>query len=72
MPSPQLWRSAALRVHAAVSTALLAVLFYGVVSPAGLLRRIFGGDPLRLRRSSEASYWVQRDPKPQGNLRDQF
>lgn len=41
-----------------VSTGALVVLFYGVVTPIGLLLRVWGHDPLtrRIDRRS-ASYW---------------
>ena len=45
-----------------VSPILILVLFYGVVSPIGLLMRTFGQDPLRLRRDEKASsYWIVCD-----------
>jgi hypothetical protein len=44
-----------------LSQVVLALIFYGVVTPAGLVRRAFGKDPLRKRGSPEvASYWKPR------------
>ena len=38
-----------------------AVLFFAVVTPIGLLLRLLGRDPLRLRRNEAlASYWLAR------------
>jgi hypothetical protein len=46
----------------AVSRLLLAAVFYGVVTPLGLLLRLSGRDPLGLRpRPDPPSYWA---PKP--------
>lgn len=47
---------------------ILAVVFYGVVTPIGLLRRAVGGDPLRRRSGPSDSYWLpyperHHDPK---------
>lgn len=46
-----------------VSTAVLLVLFYAVVTPIGLLLRLFGHDPLaRGFDRAAASYWVAARP----------
>ena len=40
--------------------AVLAVLFFILITPLGLVLRILGKDPLRLRRSGKAeSYWLE-------------
>ena len=44
-----------------VSHLLLAVIYYGVITPIGLLMRLFGRDPLQRRFDRSAStYWIQR------------
>ena len=42
---------------------LLVVIFFGWITPAGLLMRLFGRDPMqrRLDRSAE-TYWMPRKP----------
>lgn len=45
-----------------VSKLILGALFYGMFTPVGLLFRLFGRDPLSLRRRPGAeTYWA---PKP--------
>jgi hypothetical protein len=40
---------------------LLVIVFVVVVTPLGLLLRLFGSDPLRLKRDPKAaSYWIER------------
>jgi hypothetical protein len=40
---------------------LLTIVFVTVVTPLGLLLRLFGSDPLRLKRDPKAStYWIER------------
>jgi hypothetical protein len=59
----RLWLRFGLLLHRIVSPVLLAIMFYGVVTPMGVLMRAFGKDSLRLRRKgSEQSYWIKRDP----------
>jgi hypothetical protein len=44
-----------------VSRTLLAVVYYGVITPLGLLLRVFKRDALRLRyRHGQESYWVSK------------
>ena len=54
---------------------VMGVLFFVVVTPAGLLMRLFGKDPLRLRLDREAaSYWIERptDLPASESMRNQF
>jgi hypothetical protein len=49
-----------------VSYLVLAVLFYGVLTPVGLLFRLLGRDPLRRRRAPAArSNWQPRTDRPE-------
>jgi hypothetical protein len=56
-----------------VAPLAIGVVYYVSVVPIGLLMRILGKDPLRLRRDAEAaSYWIPRappgpEPKSLGN-----
>jgi len=46
-----------------VSHVILAAVFYLVVTPIGLLIRLFGNDPMRRRFDrAAATYWVEHDP----------
>ena len=49
-----------------VSHVLLALVYYLVLTPIGILRRVIGGDPLHRAIDRDAStYWVERhDTKP--------
>lgn len=53
----------------------LAILFYAVFTPLGLLKRLTGEDPLRKKFDpASASYWVPREPPgpPPDSLTNQF
>jgi hypothetical protein len=56
--------SALARVHRAVSVAVLAVLYFAVLTPVALVLRALGRDALRLRRPTADSYWLDRGPMP--------
>jgi hypothetical protein len=62
-PVNKLWMKFGLLLHRIVSPLALGVVFYLTVLPTGLILRIIGKDPLRLRFDSKVeSYWIIRDP----------
>lgn len=62
-PLNRLWARFGMLLHRIVSPVALGVLFYGVVTPTGLLMRLFGKDTLHLRLDKSAkSYWIKRRP----------
>jgi hypothetical protein len=51
---------------------MTAVLFYGILTPAGVLMRTFGRDPLsRVLDPAATTYWVRRTVPP-GSMTNQF
>lgn len=62
-PANRLWMKFGELLHGIVSPLALGIVFYLTVLPTGLLLRLFGKDPLRLRIDSNAeSYWIRRSP----------
>lgn len=62
-PLNRLWMKFGLLLNRIVSPVILAILFFLVVTPTGMLMRLFGGNPLRLGfDAKEKSYWIKRDP----------
>jgi hypothetical protein len=61
------WSVLAFPVGWCISTVMLAVLFYGVFTPVGLLFRLVGRDVLARRRPAVTTYWkpklAARDPR---------
>ena len=44
-----------------VSPIILAVVFFGIVTPIGLLLRLFRKDVLNLKLNNKSSYWLKRE-----------
>jgi hypothetical protein len=63
----KVWMSFALILGAVMSTLILGLLFYLVMTPLGLIMRLFGRDPMtrRLHAPGVTTYWV-----PKGQPRD--
>tara|TARA_R110002072_G_scaffold303094_1_gene493255 strand:+ start:66823 stop:67296 length:474 start_codon:yes stop_codon:yes gene_type:complete len=57
------WMAAVFPIGFVVSNVVLAVVFYGVVWPIGILMKLTGRDALQLRFDREAkTYWNVRQP----------
>ncbi len=57
------WMKFGLLLHKVTSPVALAAIYVVGVVPAGLAMRLFGKDPLRLKRDpAAASYWIPRVP----------
>ena len=62
-PINKVWAQFGVLLHRITSPIILGALFYLIVTPTGLLIRLLGKDPLRLRLDPSAdSYWIKRDP----------
>jgi hypothetical protein len=74
-PLNRLWTQFGLLLHRIVSPAVLGIMFFAVITPMGVLMRLLGKDPLRLRFDTRShSYWIERrppGPKPD-SFPDQF
>ena len=62
------WMAMAEGMAFVMTRVVLAIVFFIVVTPIGLVKRLTGWDPLRRRGAPASSYWTayparQRDPK---------
>jgi hypothetical protein len=71
----RLWLRVGVLLHRFVSPIALGIVFFLVVTPTGLIMRLVGKDPMRLRYDRAAdTYWIKREPpapRPDG-MPDQF
>ena len=62
-PLNRAWTRFGLLLQRIVNPLVMAVIYFAVVTPTGLVMRALGKDPLRLRYDPDAeSYWIRRDP----------
>lgn len=74
-PLNRVWMRFGMLLGRIVNPIVTAVLFFVVFTPAGLLMRALGKDPLRLQRMPQATtYWIPREPAgtPRDTLAKQF
>ena len=62
-PLNRVWFKFGLLLQRVVNPLVMAVIYFAVVTPTGLIMRALGKDPLHLRYDPDArSYWIPRDP----------
>jgi Saxitoxin biosynthesis operon protein SxtJ len=69
------WTRIGILLGRIVSPIALGILFYAILTPIGLLVRLFGKDPLRLKLDPDArTYWIERKPPgpPPDSMHNQF
>src|SRR5271166_4166215 len=63
-PLNRLWLKFGLLLHKFVNPVVMTLLYVSTIVPIGVLMRLSGKDPLRLKPSPDAeSYWIVRDPR---------
>lgn len=74
-PLNKLWFKFGLLLHKIMTPLIMGLMFYGLITPVGLLMRMTGKDPMRLKSKPETtSYWIDREPvAADGNhMKNQF
>jgi hypothetical protein len=65
------WMGLALAISKVTTPVLMAVIYFVVVTPIGVARRLAAGSPLARRRQAE-SYWVDRERSGRSDMMRQF
>jgi len=60
-PLNLLWFKFGMLLGRIVSPIVMGLVFFLVVTPTGLLMRLFGKDPLNTKFSKDDSYWIKRE-----------
>jgi hypothetical protein len=74
-PLNRLWTKFGLLLHRIINPVVLGILFYLMVTPIGVVRRLLGKDGLdRQLEPKKDSYWVTREPPgpPPESMNQQF
>jgi hypothetical protein len=69
-PVYRAWMGLAYAISKVTTPIFMGVVYFLVITPIALLRRMAGGNPLRAHRGS--SGWVDRQGSPKGDLTRQF
>jgi len=70
-PLNRLWFKFGVFLGKIVSPIVLGTIFFLIVTPTGLLLRLFGKDVINLKYNNNNSYWIEKTG-PKSNMKDQF
>ena len=70
-PLNKLWMKLGIILGKVVSPLVMGIIFFLVVTPIGLLLRLFRKDVLLLKKNNSDTYWIKKDNK-NNNMRNQF
>lgn len=60
LPLNKLWMRLGLLLGMIVNPIVLGIIFFGLVTPYGVVMRMFGRDELRLKFTKKSSHWISR------------
>ena len=70
-PLNKLWFKFGIFLGKIVSPIIMGIIFFFVVTPIGVLMRIFGKDILNLKYNNNKSYWIDKTG-PKSKMKNQF
>ena len=60
-PVEYVWMKIAMLIGAVMTRVILSAVFLLAVTPIGIVMRLVGKDPLRLKHTAKESYWIDAD-----------
>ena len=70
-PLNKIWFKFGIILGKIISPIIMGVIFFLVVTPIGLLMRLFGKDLLNLKYNKNKSYWIEKNG-PKSKMKNQF
>ena len=70
-PLNKLWFKFGIFLGKIVSPIIMGIIFFFVVTPIGILMRVFGKDVLNLKYNNNKSYWIEKTG-PKSKMKNQF
>ena len=70
-PFNKLWFKFGILLSKIISPLIMVIIFFLVVTPIGLIMRIFGKDVLNLKYNKNQSYWIEKNGL-KSSMKNQF
>ena len=70
-PLNKLWFKFGIFLGKIISPLIMGIIFFVVVTPIGLIMRLFGKDVLNLKYNKNQSYWIKKNG-PKSKMKNQF
>ncbi len=73
LPFNKLWMRFGILLGMIISPIVLGIIFFGLITPYGLVMRIMGRDELRIKLINNRNHWILRSKtSPQTDFKQQF
>ena len=70
-PLNKIWFKFGIFLSKIISPLIMGIIFFFVVTPIGIIMRIFGKDVLNLKYNEKQSYWIEKND-PKSKMKNQF
>ena len=70
-PLNKIWFKIGIILGKIVSPVIMGIIFFLVVTPTGLIMKLFGKDLLNLKYNNKNSYWIEK-LGPKSKMKNQF
>ena len=70
-PLNKIWFKFGIVLGKIISPLIMGIIFFLVVTPIGIMMRIFGKDVLNLKYNKSHSYWIEKNG-PKSKMKNQF
>ena len=70
-PLNKIWFKFGIILGNLISPLIMSVIFFVIITPIGLLMRMFGKDVLNLKYNDNKSYWIEKTG-PKSKMKNQF
>ena len=70
-PLNKLWFKFGFFLGKIISPLIMGIIFFIIVTPIGLIMRLFGKDVLNLKYNKNHSYWIEKNG-PKSKMKNQF
>ena len=71
LPLNKIWFKFGILLGKIISPLIMGLIFFVVVTPIGLLMRLFNKDLLSLKLNKNKSYWIEKN-EPKSKMKNQF
>tara|TARA_B100000424_G_C22885544_1_gene471164 strand:+ start:815 stop:1201 length:387 start_codon:yes stop_codon:yes gene_type:complete len=71
LPLNKIWFRFGVLLGKIISPLIMGIIFFLVVTPIGLIMKLFGKDLLNLKYNKDQSYWIERKG-PKSKMKNQF
>jgi len=70
-PLNKIWFNFGILLGKVISPFVMGIIFFFVVTPIGLLMKVFNKDLLNLKFNKNKSYWIEKN-EPKSKMKNQF